>query len=284
MSDQIATDQANAVQPDAAAQVASQEEHAAREEVAQAFGVQIPQEQIAESQEVVTEQQTEQQPTTEQETGEPKEGTLDHKLMSLAGRRLAEHERRITETVQQTLSQFLERIPGVQQAQQQPTVQTLGIPDIDPQGVAVTNEDVLKLIEKRDTAVAQQQQAYWTGYQQTIGTLANQYKLNPDQVKAVQVEMEAAGHQRHSGDPRVSAQLNFYQALTASMAKALQGQKSVVPVNGKAPIGPTGVPTSQRTDTAKTETVSVDADTRKILSAFNLGDDFVQKVQKDIKG
>ncbi|MDD5722714.1 MAG: hypothetical protein PHY29_03115 [Syntrophales bacterium] len=285
MAIEKATEQANATQAAApGTPEAMQDEHAAREEVARAFGVQVPEEEQPTGQETEeTGQETQQQGGDE---GTEPEVAEEHKLQSWMGRKLAEHKREVNDTIQNTLAQFFNGLQGNRQPQEtamQP-VQTIMPEGIDPNSIPTTAQDILDLMARRDTAMAQQERMYWTGYQRTLGQLANHYQLNPDQVRAVQAEMDALGHQRHNQDPGISAQINFQQALISSMVKTAKTAKPNVPVKGEAPISPTGIGTSQKTDQTKTETIQADANTRRILNSFDLSDEFLADFHKKTKG
>lgn len=293
MADQETTTTANANQTDATP-VASQSDNAAVQEVAQAFGVQVPQEVVADPEKQTTgQEQAGEQVASGELKGEPAPGSEEeHSFQSWVGRKLAETKKEtqeiVQQTIQQTLAQFLSQNQGSQQRVSQPIVMPNGTiipPGIDPDSIPTTAADILELVSRQKNAEIAQEKNYWTGYQSTLGTLANHYALNPDQVKEVQVEMDTLGHGKQHPDPRISAQLNFNAAMINVMKKAMKNPgKPDIPVSGKEPISATGIATSQKTDSAKTDTFSVDAETKRILGAFNLGDDFAQRVAKENKG
>ena len=136
-------------------------------------------------------------------------------------------------------------------------------------------------MERREQAKVQNETRFWNTYVKALDGLGNEYGLNPDQVQEM-IKGIASKNQKTHPDPLVAAQINFHREYVGILKRQAEPKKTDVPVHGKPPISATGIATTQKTDEAKPETISVDADTRKIMSAFGLNDEFMKKVHKDI--
>lgn len=256
------------------------EERAAVEELATAFGKEVPKEEPAEEPPVET--VTEEPPAEETQPEEPAEdetppaGSDLHKLQSWMGRKQAkwaeEQETRLKGLLD---SYFVKPTP--------PAEEKVEIPDIgeDLDAIVTTKREVLETISQMTAAEKKKSDAYWGGYSNTLGELARNDKLNPDEIKAVAIELDQnlKNPISHS-DPKISARLNYQTALLNVIRRKPAPAEKKLPGANQKPISATGVITSQKTDVKPEVPVNLDSESKRLAKVFGLTDDKIKTILK----
>jgi hypothetical protein len=267
------------------ASAAATEDSAELERMASAFGIKHKEEPPKEP---------EKEPEPKKEAHEPEEtepetGTVEQKMRSWTGRKMAEQTKNLEEMVRrvmaETLSSFLPP-PEKESGGEQPPAAKVDV-DFNPDDLVTTKGEVMEILEKAFAPTlarvrqgeSEQAKQFSNNYVTTLAGLYNSDKLDPDMRKEVAKELdEGIKNPVVHNDPKVCAQLNYRAALTNVLRKKLStpATEPVIPVKGK-PANGAGMTAGSKTDIVAPITLALDAEAKRLQKAFGLSDDWVQK-------
>jgi len=250
-------------------------EQADMQELANVFGVNVPQEEAALEPKVELKEEVPAEPEKEEQKDVD---SLKHDLQSWLGRKQGESNRAFVERLERIEQAIMKLNPGAREPETPINIPDIGI-DLDEP--IMTKREVIELSERTQQAKQKAQESYWQNYSSQLGKLAVEDKLDPDMVSKLSDELDKVlQNPISSTDPVVAAQLNYSKAMVNVLRKSIKPADPKLPIKNEKPNNAPGVIVSQKNDIKASQVIQLDADARKLQQAFNLSDDRVEAILK----